>query len=112
MMGGLLAAWVLPRFGWRGLYGIGGALPLLFAIMLWAALPESPRFLVRQRARWSQLTRLLTRIGHAIPAGATFEDRAEHEPVQGASLRALFSPGLPRETAGLWIAFFFCLGYA
>jgi AAHS family 4-hydroxybenzoate transporter-like MFS transporter len=110
MMGGLLAAWVLPRFGWRGLYGIGGALPLLFAIILWAALPESPRFLVRQRARWSQLTRLLTRIGHAIPAGATFEDRAEHDPVQGASLRALFSPGLARETAGLWIAFFFCLG--
>jgi AAHS family 4-hydroxybenzoate transporter-like MFS transporter len=110
MLGGLLAASVLPRFGWRGLYGVGGALPLLFAIVLWATLPESPRFLARHRAQWSQLARLLTRIGHAIPAEATFEDRAEREPVHGASLRALFSPGLARDTAGLWIAFFFCLG--
>jgi AAHS family 4-hydroxybenzoate transporter-like MFS transporter len=46
MLGGLLAARVLPIFGWRGLYAIGGALPLLFAALMWAALPESPRFLV------------------------------------------------------------------
>jgi AAHS family 4-hydroxybenzoate transporter-like MFS transporter len=110
MMGGLLAAWVLLRFGWRGLYGIGGTLPVLCAIVMWAALPESPRFLARQPARWPQLTQLLTRIGHVIPAGAAFEDRAEHGHARSASLPALFSPGLARETAGLWIAFFFCLG--
>jgi AAHS family 4-hydroxybenzoate transporter-like MFS transporter len=110
MLGGLLAAWVLPRFGWRGLYGTGGTLPVLCAIVMWAGLPESPRFLARQPARWSQLARLLTRIGHVIPPGATFEDRAEHGPARAASLRTLFSPGLARETTGLWIAFFFCLG--
>ncbi len=110
MLGGALAAWVLPRLGWRGLYAIGGALPLLFAIVLWAALPESPRFLARQPAQWSQLARLLTRIGHTIPAGAAFEDRSERETVNRASLRNLFGPGLARETTGLWIAFFFCLG--
>jgi len=27
-----------------------------------------------------------------------------------ASLRTLFGPGLARDTAGLWVAFFFCLG--
>ncbi|HLJ49142.1 MAG TPA: MFS transporter [Bryobacteraceae bacterium] len=110
MLGGLLAAWVLPRFGWRGLYGIGGALPLILAIVLLAAMPESPRFLARHRAQWSQLARLLTRIGHDIPAEAVFEDHAEREPERGASLGALFRGGLARETAGLWIAFFFCLG--
>jgi MFS family permease len=44
MLGGVLAAGVMPRFGWRGLYAIGGALPLLFTLVLLAALPESPRF--------------------------------------------------------------------
>jgi len=110
MLGGLLASVVLPRFGWRGLYGIGGVLPILFAIVLWAAIPESPRFLVRQRAQWTRLAHMLVRFGHPIPAEATFEDRAERGPVRSASLRALFSPELARETVGLWIAFFFCLG--
>ncbi len=110
MLGGLLAAWVLPRFGWRGLYAIGGTLPLFLAIILYAALPESPRFLARQRENWSRLTQLLKRIGHTIPEGAAFEDGAERASPRSASLRTLFSPGLARETVGLWIAFFFCLG--
>ena len=32
MLGGILAASLLPRFGWRGLYAFGGGLPLLLAV--------------------------------------------------------------------------------
>jgi MFS transporter, AAHS family, 4-hydroxybenzoate transporter len=110
MLGGLLAARVLPQFGWRGLYLIGGALPLLFSIVLWAALPESPRFLARHPASWPRLVGLLARMGHQVPVDAAFEDRAEPKNVGRASLRALFSAGLARDTTGLWFAFFFCLG--
>lgn len=110
MLGGLLAAAVLPGFGWRGLYVVGGLLPLLFALVLVAALPESPRFLARRPALWPQLVRLLTRMEMKIPAGAAFEDRAEREGAARTSLARLFSSGLARDTAGLWIAFFFCLG--
>jgi AAHS family 4-hydroxybenzoate transporter-like MFS transporter len=110
MLGGLLAARVLPSFGWRGLYAIGGALPLFFAgVLLWA-LPESPRFLARRPALWPPLAVLLTRMGHTIPAGAAFEDRAERGGEVRASVRTLFGPGLARDTTGLWFAFFFCLG--
>lgn len=110
MLGGLLAASVIPALGWRGLYGIGGVLPLVVAMVLWAVLPESPRFLARRPARWPELTGLLARLGHFVPAGAAFEDRAERENGRTASLGALFNPGMARETVGLWIAFFFCLG--
>jgi len=110
MLGGFLAAAVLPKFGWRGLYAIGGGLPLLLAMALWAALPESPRFLVRRPRLWPQLAELLTRMGHTLPDGAGFEDRAEREIAGRASLGSLFGHGLARDTAGLWIAFFFCLG--
>jgi AAHS family 4-hydroxybenzoate transporter-like MFS transporter len=110
MLGGLLAARVLPALGWRGLYAIGGALPLLFSFVLYAMLPESPRFLARKAALWPRLARLLTRMGHTVPMGASFEDRAERASASKASLRTLFGPGLARDTAGLWIAFFFCLG--
>lgn len=110
MLGGLLAARILPAFGWRGLYAVGGALPLLFAVVLWAAVPESPRFLARRPAHWPRLERVLARMGHTVPAGAAFEDRAERENLDPASVGALFAPGLARNTAGIWLAFFFCLG--
>jgi AAHS family 4-hydroxybenzoate transporter-like MFS transporter len=109
MLGGLLAAWILPTFGWRGLYAVGGALPLLFAVLLWAALPESPRFLARRPALWPRLARQLARFGHVIPEGTAFEEQAERK-TSSASFGALFRDGLARDTAGLWIAFFFCLG--
>ena len=114
MLGGLIAARVLPAFGWRALYGIGGTAPLLFAAVLSMALPESPRFLARRPGSWPDLAALLNRWGHAIAADTGFEDRAENRgsdrlsPI--ASMRTLFSPALARDTVGLWIAFFFCLG--
>jgi len=110
MLGGLLATLVLPRFGWRGLYTIGGFLPLLLGVVLWALLPESPRFMARRPSDWPRLAGLLAKMGHAIPSGAAFEDRGEREGAKRASVRTLFSPGLARDTAGLWIAFFCSLG--
>ena len=110
MLGGLLAARVLPEFGWRGLYAVGGTLPLLFVGVLWAALPESPRFMARTPSLWPQLTRLLTRMGHPVSNAAAFEDRAEPLVAARASIGALFRRGLARDTSGLWVAFLFCLG--
>jgi AAHS family 4-hydroxybenzoate transporter-like MFS transporter len=110
MVGGLIAARVLPAYGWRALYGIGGALPLGFALLLWRALPESPRFLAQRPDTWPALGRLLQRMGHAVPQGSAFEDRSEGKTASRAPIAALLGPALARDTAGLWIAFFFCLG--
>src|SRR2546426_964012 len=48
-LGGSLAGFVggqiLPRFGWRGLFLVGGILPLVMAAVLFKGLPESPRYL-------------------------------------------------------------------
>lgn len=110
MVGGLLATWLLPRFGWRGLYAIGGILPLVFTLLMALLLPESPRFLARQVSLWPRLFPLLARMGHAVEQGTAFEDTSERRIVGVASPRMLFRDGLARDTAGLWLAFFFCLG--
>jgi AAHS family 4-hydroxybenzoate transporter-like MFS transporter len=94
MLGGLLAAWILPRFGWRGLYLAGGALPLVYVAALWAAMPESPRFLARVPARWAELIRFFTRIGCTVPARARFDDRAE-----SAKAKRAFGPRVVRPLA-------------
>ncbi len=110
MLGGLIAARVLPAYGWRTLYLTGGALPLLFSLVLWSALAESPRFMARRPHRWPQLRQLLARMGHALPNAVTFEDPAGQGIPDRVSLRSLFVPALVRDTSGLWVAFFFCLG--
>ena len=48
MLAGLFAHEVLPRYGWRGLFFAGGALPLVLGFVLVRALPESPRYLARR----------------------------------------------------------------
>ncbi|HVW11258.1 MAG TPA: MFS transporter [Bryobacteraceae bacterium] len=78
MFAGVIAGRVLPSFGWHVLYIVGGAAPLIFALVLMAVLPESPHYVARA--------------GH------------------GGSVRDLFAPALRRDTLGLWLAFFSCLG--
>ena len=110
MLGGLIAAQVLPTLGWRGLYQIGGVLPLAFAAVLWMALPESPRFLAQHPQTWPALERLLRQMSRAVPTGSSFEDQRERKAGGRAPIRELLSPLHIRDTAGLWFAFFFCLG--
>src|SRR5208337_4983083 len=40
-LGGFLAAWIIPNFGWRGVLLLGGATPLVLAVLILFALPES-----------------------------------------------------------------------
>jgi MFS family permease len=42
-LGGFLA-WIIPEFGWRSGFYVGGAIPLAIAAAMWMGLPESPAF--------------------------------------------------------------------
>ena len=44
-LGGLLAAVLIPQFGWRSVFVVGGVAPLLLVPILALRLPESVRFL-------------------------------------------------------------------
>ena len=44
-LGGLLAAALIPHFGWRSVFVVGGVAPLLLVPILALRLPESVRFL-------------------------------------------------------------------
>jgi MFS transporter, AAHS family, 4-hydroxybenzoate transporter len=107
-LAGITGAEILPRYGWRALFLVGGLVPLLLAAVLFKILPESPRYLARQRHRWPELAALLNRLGHRAPADATFVDLTE-QTIARPSARVLLVPEYRRDTLALSSAFFFCL---
>jgi MFS transporter, AAHS family, 4-hydroxybenzoate transporter len=110
-LAGEVAALVIPSQGWRVLFGVCGAVPVLAAVVLWKILPESPKFLARHPDRWAELTHLLRRSGHAVPDDAHYAPAADAAPAStsGAKIGALFRGSLARDTVALWASFFFCL---
>jgi MFS transporter, AAHS family, 4-hydroxybenzoate transporter len=106
-LAGFTGALILPSYGWRALFLVGGILPLVLAALLWRVLPESPRFLARERARWPELAALLRRLGHNVPADTAFVDGREK--AARTSVSSLFVPEFRRDTLALCAAFFFCL---
>ncbi|MFJ1210255.1 MFS transporter [Burkholderia pyrrocinia] len=104
--GGLLAAWVIPVFGWRSALYAGGALPLLAIPVLVAWLPESARFLVSAGASRERIGVLLRRIARdALPADARFVV-ADDDARSSSVAASLFADGRAVGTLLLWLAFF------
>jgi MFS transporter, AAHS family, 4-hydroxybenzoate transporter len=110
-LGGAFAGWIggyiLPRYGWRVLFGVGGALPLLLAAFLFKVLPESPRYLASLQARWGELRALLGKLGHHVDADAAFVDSHE-KATRKASVAELFVPEFRADTIALLACFLFC----
>jgi MFS transporter, AAHS family, 4-hydroxybenzoate transporter len=90
-LGGLVSAQLIPVWGWKSVFVLGGVLPLLLLFALIPGLPESPHF-----AR----------------AGAAKGHEAGHSPASKpiSSYKAMFAALLAPErrslTLLLWVAFF------
>ncbi|MDF1817955.1 MAG: MFS transporter [Immundisolibacteraceae bacterium] len=90
---------------WRLIFVIGGVGPLLFVLVLWLVLPESPHYLA-ETGRHEQVRHRLRRLkgGALLPVGTEF---LLPEKAQGAGIGALFSRGLRRNTFAIWGVYFF-----
>ena len=106
-LAGLLSAEILPTYGWRALFLVGGIVPIALSIALLKVLPESPRYLARRRERWPELASLLRRLGHDVPHETTFVDATEK--AVRVSVGQLFASDFRRDTIALSASYFFCL---
>lgn len=109
MLAGLFAGQVLPAYGWRALFFMGGALAIALGILLLIMLPESPRYLSRHPRRWGELNRLLGRMGRPMADGVRYTDVREQASEKQSGFRALFAASFGRDTIAIWVAFFMCL---
>jgi AAHS family 4-hydroxybenzoate transporter-like MFS transporter len=105
-LGGLIAAALIPAFGWRAVFVVGGIAPLLLAPYLAYALPESVRFLVLSGDTSGRVAATL----NAIFPQQRFSSDARfvvHEPkLLGMPVAHLFSEGRTVVTLLLWVVFF------
>lgn len=107
-LGGLIAGQMVPTYGWRSLFVVGGLVPALLALLLFKVLPESPRYLAARRNRWPELSAVLQRMGLAVGPGTEYVETATAATSRG-SFAALLAPGLRRDTISLIVAFTSCL---
>jgi AAHS family 4-hydroxybenzoate transporter-like MFS transporter len=108
-LGGLLAAALIPQFGWRSIFLIGGIAPLIYAPFLARLLPESIRFLALTGRDDATLGRLLTEVAptSAFASGTRF---TVHEPrLEGIPVAHLFDQGRSLTTLLFWVVFFMSL---
>ena len=103
-----MAGIIGPAYGWRVLFIVGGLVPVVLAVALWKALPESPRYLAGHRDRWPELTRIMRRMGHHMPDDVAYVEGTGVAAAK-ATLGDLFAPAFRRDTIGLFASFFFCL---
>jgi MFS transporter, AAHS family, 4-hydroxybenzoate transporter len=105
-LGGFLAAWMIPNFGWRSVLIFGGVTPLLLAALLAAKMPESVRFMVANARPHPLIQRTLARISRAAFDADHFV-LSESAPAAGRKgLGVVLSRSYLVGSVMLWLAYF------
>lgn len=102
---GGLAAWLLPSLGWRSLFWVGAAAPLIISVFLMTSLPESFHFLINSGASPDKVREVLHQF---IPAARPLAD-AQRFAVESKDGRIaiydLFKGACGVGTVILWVVF-------
>ncbi|WP_395307917.1 MFS transporter [Mycobacterium sp. AMU20-3851] len=105
-VGGLTAATLIPSYGWKALFIVGGGLPLVVALVAVRLLPESIAFVSMSgnREKCVELLRALDPQA-SVTADAKFVYASDEAP-EKASVTRLFAPGRATATLAVWGIFF------
>src|SRR5215469_15264846 len=106
-IGGFAAAGLISRYGWQAVFVLGGLLPLVTAIALLIALPESIRFLLLKGGEEQRVASLLRQVAPDAPAAASCA-RVEKRQA-GFPVSELFTERRAGTTLLLWVIFFMSL---
>jgi AAHS family 4-hydroxybenzoate transporter-like MFS transporter len=108
VVGGMVSAALIENSGWRSVFFVGGAIPLLLGVLMLVRLPESLHFLMlraRRDGNDAPVRRQVERLTRASLADGVLLVMPEHQRV-GVPFIELFRDGRARITALLWIVNF------
>jgi AAHS family 4-hydroxybenzoate transporter-like MFS transporter len=112
MLTSVVAGYVMPDYGWRGMFWFGGGLTLTMGIVAWLMIPESLKYLFERRPAdaLERINAILRKLKKAT-LDALPEVSVEQKNARGGIFHRvlkLHAPEHRRVTWTLWTAFFLC----
>jgi len=101
-LGGFVAAWMIPAFGWPSVFVFGGAVPLVIALAMIWGLPESLQFLAVSGRGRETLAHWLRQLDPTIRVDASTRFVANEEGRTGVPAVHLFRDGRGIVTVLIW----------
>jgi len=105
-LGGFVAAWMIPAFGWPSVFVFGGAVPLVIAVIMIWSLPESLQFLAVSGRNRDTLAKWLTKLDPNVRVDASTQFVTNEESRSGVPFVHLFRDGRGLATVLLWVVNF------
>lgn len=105
-LGGFVARWLIPAYGWRSVFVFGGAVPLVVAFLMLWGLPESLQFLAVQRRRLDLLAKWLKQLDPRLQIDGSTQFVTRERARGGMPFVHLFAEGRAAATTLLWVVNF------
>lgn len=99
---GYIAAPIVENLGWRGMFTIGGVVPLFMGLLLAVAMPESLRLLLVNAPNDRRIARILARLAPEVNPGSVYANKPE---VRRGSVLELLNKTYIKGTLLLWFVF-------
>ena len=106
VLGGVLSAWMIPHFGWRSVFILGGIIPIVMATMMYFLVPESLQFQVLKGRKLDGVIKTLKEIDPTLKIDASTRFTVPESGKGGAPVAELFRDGRMRATLFLWVVNF------
>jgi MFS transporter, AAHS family, 4-hydroxybenzoate transporter len=104
VLASLVGGALIPVWGWRSVFYVGGILPIALALVLIKSLPESVRFLTARGADQRRIAAIVRRIAPELADVPLTTAPATQQ--HGVAVAQLFSGGRAAGTLLLWVPFF------
>lgn len=104
----MVAAGIVPRYGWQAIFWIGGALSLLCAAGVCVIMPESLAFLVSKPAPSSVVRQAALALRPDLVLGEGVTLVLDHRKAEKLGVRSLFGARLRWPTIWVWALYITC----
>lgn len=113
MMTAVIGGFIMPEYGWRGMFWFGGGLTLFMGAVTWLLLPESLQFLIDRRPKGAlvKINRTLQKLGKSeiaeLPDIGNSQDQSSSANALD-NFQDLFRNNYWKSTLTIWTCFLLC----